>query len=459
MAIKEVVLINSLPSEVLQGIFRLSSDPQLDACVCRLWAANTKAVVDTELLKIGRVMPLPSRDLEKIRKAYVRAVQVHHIHFPERDFLAPLISVERYRAITSDIMRRDKATLWRALPGGAAHVDAAQIHPLAISDKELSDYLQGWIENSPAVQGLTILNLEKLGLSCLPVELWSLTALEELYLNRNLLTELPAEIGNLTALQVLFLEFNQLAQLPAEIGNLTALQVLRLGGNQLTQLPDEIRKLSRLETLMLSINPLKELPASLWTLTGLKHLSLAKNQLTEVSAGISNLAALENLICNNNQLAEIPSLSNLRNLERLLCHDNPLERLPVNLYMPHSSLYVPEPQTSEWQRDLLAWRALSWEDKFEFLELYSHRVKDLPPDSVMVHLEHFHSTFREFFDRQFSKLSLADREAIDRQAYFFTKGSDGIEPYWGMIHRYDDLAILTRAWKEVARKEEPCTLF
>ena len=84
----------------------------------------------------------------------------------------------------------------------------------------------------------------ELSLASLPPEIGRLTALQELYLSFNQLTNLRPEIGRLTALQKLDLSGNQLTSLPPEIGRLTALQELDLSANQLTSLPPEIGRLT-----------------------------------------------------------------------------------------------------------------------------------------------------------------------------------------------------------------------
>ena len=55
------------------------------------------------------------------------------------------------------------------------------------------------------------------GLTKLPLEIWSLTEIEELYLIGNSLEEIPAEISQLTKLKCLQCSDNKLKNLPPEI--------------------------------------------------------------------------------------------------------------------------------------------------------------------------------------------------------------------------------------------------
>jgi hypothetical protein len=100
------------------------------------------------------------------------------------------------------------------------------------------------------------LNFEYLGINFLPPEIGQLTALKELILWENYLTNLPQEIGQLTVLEELILYHNQLSSLPSEIEKLTSLKVLSIYHNRLTSLPKEIEQLTNLVRLELDYNHL-----------------------------------------------------------------------------------------------------------------------------------------------------------------------------------------------------------
>ena len=77
------------------------------------------------------------------------------------------------------------------------------------------------------------------------------TGATELDLSKLTLVELPLEILQLVNLTSLDLSGNQLTSLPAEIGQLVNLTSLELSNNQLTTLPPEIGKLINLEVLLI----------------------------------------------------------------------------------------------------------------------------------------------------------------------------------------------------------------
>ncbi|MCL7755174.1 protein phosphatase 1 regulatory subunit 42, partial [Polaribacter sp. Z022] len=90
-------------------------------------------------------------------------------------------------------------------------------------------------------------------LASLPDEIGSITSLEKLYLNNNVLTALPSTINGLTSLIELQLQGNELTVLPTTIGGLTSLEKLHLSqyssNNKISVLPDEIGDLSSLKEL------------------------------------------------------------------------------------------------------------------------------------------------------------------------------------------------------------------
>jgi Leucine-rich repeat (LRR) protein len=183
----------------------------------------------------------------------------------------------------------------------------------------------------------------------IPVELGSLTYLQNLSLPRNQLTgSIPGELGGLTSLQILDLSTNQLSgSIPAVLGNLTGLTQLQLAGNLLTGvIPPELGSLSAMQNLSITRNQLSgpippelgslanlqylylgnnllsgSIPPELSNLSSLLYLSLSSNQLSgPIPAGLSRLSRLQNLSLGANQLTgsippELGSLTALRSLD------------------------------------------------------------------------------------------------------------------------------------------------
>lgn len=178
----------------------------------------------------------------------------------------------------------------------------------------------------------TELNLEWLGLTDLPLELWELSHLQQLNLNGNNLTTLPAGIGQLSNLQALWLYNNRLTSLPPEIGQLKNLTYLDISNNLLSDLPPEIGLLSNLASLTVPNNNLTSLPAEIGKLSNLGSLLLHNNQLTELPSEIGQLSSLGILGISENQLVSLPSnIGQLHQLCVLDIRNNQLTSLPVGL--------------------------------------------------------------------------------------------------------------------------------
>src|ERR1700733_12155102 len=77
------------------------------------------------------------------------------------------------------------------------------------------------------------------------------------------LLEIPQEIYQMTGLRYLALNRNQISSLSSAIENLTHLTDLNLSGNKLENLPPEIGRLPRLNRLFLSRNWISTLPIEL----------------------------------------------------------------------------------------------------------------------------------------------------------------------------------------------------
>ena len=175
----------------------------------------------------------------------------------------------------------------------------------------------------------TKLELNKLGLTCLPLQIGQLTALKQLDLSGNQLSSVPPEIGQLTALTDLDLSVNQLSRLPPEIAHLTALTYFDVRRNQLSSLPSEIGQLTSLSWLNLSFNQLSILPPELGQLTSLSWLNVFRNQLSSLPPEIGQLTALTTLYVGDNQLSSLPpEIGQLISLTGISLNGNQLSSLP-----------------------------------------------------------------------------------------------------------------------------------
>lgn len=176
------------------------------------------------------------------------------------------------------------------------------------------------------------LDLNRGGITTLPIEIGQLGNLKRLFLNENDLTALPTEISQLVKLAGLYVRENKLTAIPAEIAKLTNLQWLIVSGNYLRTLPQEINQLVKLEGLNLSGNQLESLPSELGCLIRLRTLGLDKNQLTAIPAEIGRLVNLLELTVSNNRLTTVPAkIGLLMNLQTLDLSSNDLTALPPEI--------------------------------------------------------------------------------------------------------------------------------
>lgn len=144
---------------------------------------------------------------------------------------------------------------------------------------------------------LKTLTLKCLDIPELPPEIQQFENLEELSITDCYITSIPPEIGALKKLKKLNLSYNgkwqfqdnphldkiylPLESIPKTLGNLTALEELALDNNGLTQVPTELGQLVNLKALSLGNNKLQAMPEEIRSLENLKELNIARNPIPE----------------------------------------------------------------------------------------------------------------------------------------------------------------------------------
>jgi leucine-rich repeat protein SHOC2 len=88
-----------------------------------------------------------------------------------------------------------------------------------------------------------------------PLVIYQLSSLMELYMTHNKLTRLMSGLGNLRNLVHLDFSQNKLTEVPSELGELKALQKLMLKSNHLTSIPEAISDCTSLSILDLRYFP------------------------------------------------------------------------------------------------------------------------------------------------------------------------------------------------------------
>ena len=147
------------------------------------------------------------------------------------------------------------------------------------------------------LHALKTLTLKCLDIPELPPEIKQFRNLEELSITDCYITSIPPEIRTLGKLKKLNLSYNgkwefqdnphldkiyvPLEGIPKTLGNLTALEELVLDNNGLTEVPSELGQLINLKILSLSNNKLRAIPEEIKGLEHLKELNIARNPISE----------------------------------------------------------------------------------------------------------------------------------------------------------------------------------
>ncbi|XP_038877805.1 probable LRR receptor-like serine/threonine-protein kinase At1g56130 isoform X2 [Benincasa hispida] len=158
----------------------------------------------------------------------------------------------------------------------------------------------------------------------LPPELWMLTSLTYLNLEKNLLSgTLSPSVGNLTQLHTLSIKINKLSgKLPKELGQLANLRFLAFGTNNFSgTLPSELGNLFGLEELYFDSSGVQgDIPTTFSNLTNLRTVWASDNDLTgEIPGFIGSWLKLTTLRFQGNSFTgPIPStFSNLTAMNEL----------------------------------------------------------------------------------------------------------------------------------------------
>lgn len=193
------------------------------------------------------------------------------------------------------------------------------LETLSLYEEAIRRIEENYILKSPS------LDLSGLFLIKIPLEIYNLTHLEELFLSDNRLRRLSPNITYLEKLQWLHIDQNFFNVIPRGILRLKKLKGLRFSNNRLTKLPGAIGRLVNLEVLNLANNQLLELPKEIGKLTKLEYLNLSKNQISKLPDEIIQLKNLRSLQLNNNQLMELPKdIDKLNELKSINLEKNQL---------------------------------------------------------------------------------------------------------------------------------------
>ena len=212
-----------------------------------------------------------------------------------------------------------------------------QIGSISLKEIKMHQTITSSLSGIGAFSSLRSIHMSgsQLGNIALPLELFTLTNLEYLYMAQcQIEGSIPEQVGNLVNLgQLNFYDNDLTGTLPASLGNMTAMKVITLSFNKLQgTVPSAIGELLKLEELYLDHNQFTGKLPAFEKLSSLHDLFLNENQLTGIipplfmeSSVHANATKWQINLDNNNLGSKIPSsleiLANL-NLTISLANNN-----------------------------------------------------------------------------------------------------------------------------------------
>lgn len=152
------------------------------------------------------------------------------------------------------------------------------------------------------------------------------SALEWIDISFNQIGTIPAGLGRLVNLKFMAANDNVITTLP-DISALTALEDVYLDNNMLSDIPVGIEKCSSLKSIIIRNNKLRKLPSTLQNMTWLETLDLSNNKIVAiVPTWIGKMSELHSLnLSNNDMIGSIPAeIVNARKLMLLTLSGNRL---------------------------------------------------------------------------------------------------------------------------------------
>ena len=149
---------------------------------------------------------------------------------------------------------------------------------------------------------------------------------------------IPSFMRLFTQVSEVNLSNTRLETVDASLFTMPALQRLYLGGNKLATLPP-VSGSPKLQILDLHSNQLTELPSDFGALTDLRTLDLERNKLRKIrGADFAGFLHLDFLNLAHNSIRVVPpSLGFLEKLMNVSLHNNPVINLPPNVYQKGTS--------------------------------------------------------------------------------------------------------------------------
>jgi len=269
---------------------------------------------------------------------------------------------------------------------------------------------------------VTSVNLADCDLAEIPDSVLKLTALEDIELSWNKLTDV-SKLGSLPQLSSINCTGNPLVALPTTLKQLHDLEVLTVCQTSLFVVQDEVSTLPKLRELSLFSNKLTSLaPLCLAQATSLTELNVSVNKLQQLPENLfANTPLLQKFAAHSNILNALPAIAHLGKLEDLKANRNRLQVFPrLGTHVALKEIDLSTNQIQVLPRELFSRETLPSLVKLElasnkltsipdtivtlpslsYLGLGNNQLKELPPQvyhmTTLVHLNLCRNQFAGF---------------------------------------------------------------
>ncbi|XP_017285962.1 volume-regulated anion channel subunit LRRC8E [Kryptolebias marmoratus] len=321
--------INDIPDMKNDFAFLLHLVDQYDALYSKRFAVFLSEVSESRLYQLNLNYEWPNKKLRtRLTKNYRDRLELHLLMLPGLpDTVFELPEVESLK-----LEQVNNVTI----PAGVAKLDSLQELSLIYTPAKLQLSALNHLKEHLKVLRLTFENPEEI-----PVWMYTLHGLEELYISGPLTSELSKgatleSLRDLRALNLLSLRSN-LRKIPPSVADVASqLQHLRIHNEGVKlQAFSSLKKLTTLVSLELSGCELERIPSAVFSLNSLQELDLKDNKLTTVEEILSlqHCRRLVMLRLWHNKITYIPEhISKLCTLETLDVSWNKLRKLPSRLF-------------------------------------------------------------------------------------------------------------------------------
>lgn len=263
-------------------------------------------------------MDMTEEDLAKMEIAELH-VQLHRLATLQakasiaKDIVKVGAVADSIARVRKEATRRNRHALMG--PFGKPVLPDINVPPGASEDQKLLiDML-----SSSLVEAHTDFSLPRKNLAYIPRQISYLRDLQSLNLERCGLSRLPVEVFQLPFLRTAQLSWNSFTMLPPLSGS-PLLEHLLVHSGKLMALPNDIGLLPLLSTLSVERNSLRALPLSLAKCKRLNHIDISYNQIHYVPPSLGELTHVSFFQLHGNPISNVPNDIRLRGASSIVNH-------------------------------------------------------------------------------------------------------------------------------------------